>query len=244
MKYKILLTGTNQVLLGEFFTHLDYSFECMGSTERPEDILCHLKYFHPDALVLAHPECIEDVLELADFIGSTSQIIDFVEQSKFNTFIICTEIGVFYELMQKNPDKKFYTVGHRQFCPNMKKVRVEGNEIFKHEYVGEINRGKYMLYTVWRGVDYALANQLNYLPECTEIVDNIHVFFDGITLDKLSNDTILCANICQYLLKEGILEDEGFITDCICGYSCTYEVPDMEKLKAIITKYKAMEGNK
>lgn len=51
MKYKILLTGTNQVLLGEFFTHLDYSFECMGSTERPEDILCHLKYFHPDALV-------------------------------------------------------------------------------------------------------------------------------------------------------------------------------------------------
>ncbi len=83
------------------------------------------KQIHPDALVLAHPECIEDVLELADFIGSTSQIIDFVEQSKFNTFIICTEIGVFYELMQKNPDKKFYTVGHRQFCPNMKKVRIE-----------------------------------------------------------------------------------------------------------------------
>lgn len=79
------------------------------------------KQIHPDALVLAHPECIEDVLELADFIGR----IDFVEQSKFNTFIICTEIGVFYELMQKNPDKKFYTVGHRQFCPNMKKVRIE-----------------------------------------------------------------------------------------------------------------------
>lgn len=51
MKYKILLTGTNQVLIGEFFTHMDFNFECMGSTERPDDILCHLKYFHPDALV-------------------------------------------------------------------------------------------------------------------------------------------------------------------------------------------------
>lgn len=83
------------------------------------------KQIHPDALVLAHPECIEDVLELADFIGSTSQIIDFVEQSKRSAFIICTEIGVFFELMQRNPAKKFYSVGHRQFCPNMKKVRIE-----------------------------------------------------------------------------------------------------------------------
>lgn len=34
-------------------------------------------------------------------------------------------MGVFFELIQKNPDKKFYSVGHRQFCPNMKKVRIE-----------------------------------------------------------------------------------------------------------------------
>ena len=83
------------------------------------------KQIHPDALVLAHPECTEEVLELADFIGSTSQIIDFVEQSNCSAFIICTEIGIFYELMQRNTDKRFYSVGHRQFCPNMKKVRVE-----------------------------------------------------------------------------------------------------------------------
>ena len=38
---------------------------------------------------------------------------------------ICTEMGIFYELMQKNPEKKFYSVGHRQFCPNMKKVNLE-----------------------------------------------------------------------------------------------------------------------
>ena len=83
------------------------------------------KELHPEALVLAHPECTEDTLALADFIGSTSQIIDYATTSPENVFIICTEMGVFFELMQKNPDKKFYSVGHRQFCPNMKKVRIE-----------------------------------------------------------------------------------------------------------------------
>lgn len=89
-----------------------------------EDVL-KAKELYPDALVLAHPECTEDTLELADFIGSTSQIIDYATASGHNIFIICTEMGIFYELMQKNPDKKFYSVGHRQFCPNMKKVRLE-----------------------------------------------------------------------------------------------------------------------
>ena len=84
------------------------------------------KEAHPEALVLTHPECTGDILELSDFIGSTSQIIDYATKSENNTFIICTEMGVFYELHQKNPEKKFYSVGHRQFCPNMKMVRLEG----------------------------------------------------------------------------------------------------------------------
>lgn len=83
------------------------------------------KEAHPEALILAHPECTMDVLEVSDFIGSTSQIIDYATKSDNQTFIICTEMGVFYELLQKNPDKKFYSVGHRQFCPNMKKVTLE-----------------------------------------------------------------------------------------------------------------------
>lgn len=83
------------------------------------------KETHPDALVLAHPECTSDVLESSDFIGSTSEIIDYATKSGKKKFIICTEMGIFYELQQKNPDKKFYSVGHRQFCPNMKKVTLE-----------------------------------------------------------------------------------------------------------------------
>ena len=83
------------------------------------------KGLHPDALVLTHPECTWDVLELSDFIGSTSEIIDYATASDHDKFIICTEMGVFYELQQKNPQKKFYNVGHRQFCPNMKKITLD-----------------------------------------------------------------------------------------------------------------------
>ena len=89
------------------------------------DELSKAKKAHPEAEVLTHPECTQDVLDLSDFIGSTSQIIDHATQSMAKEFIICTEMGVFYELAQKNPDKKFYSVGHRQFCPNMKKITLE-----------------------------------------------------------------------------------------------------------------------
>lgn len=83
------------------------------------------KEVHPDALVLTHPECTMEVLNISDYIGSTSQIIEYAGKSENDKFIICTEMGIFYELQEKNPNKKFYSVGHRQFCPNMKKITVE-----------------------------------------------------------------------------------------------------------------------
>lgn len=83
------------------------------------------KEAHPEALILTHPECTQDVLEHSDFIGSTSEIIDFATKDSHDTYIICTEMGIFYELGQKNPDKKFYSVGHRQFCPNMKRISLD-----------------------------------------------------------------------------------------------------------------------
>ena len=83
------------------------------------------KKLHPNATVLTHPECTADVLEISDFIGSTSEILDYATKSDAKEFIICTEMGIFFELEQKNPDKRFYSVGHRQFCPNMKKITLE-----------------------------------------------------------------------------------------------------------------------
>lgn len=89
------------------------------------DNVLEAKKVRPEAVVLTHPECTMDVLEVSDFIGSTSEIIDYATKSDAKEFLICTEMGVFFELMQKNPDKKFYSVGHRQFCPNMKLVTLD-----------------------------------------------------------------------------------------------------------------------
>lgn len=75
--------------------------------------------------MLAHPECKQEVLDLADYIGSTSGIIDYASKSDNEEFIICTECGVGYELRVKNPNKKFYFAGTKHFCPNMKLNTVE-----------------------------------------------------------------------------------------------------------------------
>lgn len=83
------------------------------------------KKTHPKALFAAHPECTYDVLEEADFVGSTSGIIDFVTRSPRKEFIIGTETGIFYQLKEKNPDKTFYPVIEGQICEDMKKVNLE-----------------------------------------------------------------------------------------------------------------------
>jgi quinolinate synthase len=84
-----------------------------------------VKETHPDALVLAHPECRPEVVALADFVGSTKQIIDFAAASKENKFIIGTEMGVLVRLKKDNPHKTFYLLSQGLICPNMKKTKLE-----------------------------------------------------------------------------------------------------------------------
>lgn len=98
---------------------------CHVHTSITADNVKRAKEAHPDAEILVHPECTMDVVELADYVGSTSGIIDYATASDADKFIICTEMGVLYELKQKNPNKTFYSVGHRQFCPNMKRITLE-----------------------------------------------------------------------------------------------------------------------
>ncbi len=74
---------------------------------------------HPEALVMAHPECEESVLTLADYIGSTADMIAFAKNSECNEFVVCTEAGVYYRLREDNPEKKFY-FGGEYLCRDMK----------------------------------------------------------------------------------------------------------------------------
>ncbi|MBE5929622.1 MAG: quinolinate synthase NadA [Lachnospiraceae bacterium] len=78
-----------------------------------------LKKKHPEALVMAHPECKENVVKLADYVGSTADMIAFAKQSECKEFIVCTEEGVNYRLREDNPDKKFY-FGGEYLCRDMK----------------------------------------------------------------------------------------------------------------------------
>ena len=76
------------------------------------------KRLHPDALLLVHPECRPDVCAMADYIGSTSGIMNFAIKSDCKEFIIGTEISIQEHLLC--PDKNFYYLTKKLICPNMK----------------------------------------------------------------------------------------------------------------------------
>ena len=80
---------------------------------------------HPEAEVLAHPECTREILDLADYVGSTSGIIGYAEKSSAREFIVCTENGVRYELEKRCPDKKFYFTETEPVCTDMKLITPE-----------------------------------------------------------------------------------------------------------------------
>ncbi len=75
---------------------------------------------HPDAKLLSHPECEDEVLKLSDFIGSTADIIDFAKKDAGEEYIVCTEDGVNFKLITDNPDKRFYYPEPRPCCKDMK----------------------------------------------------------------------------------------------------------------------------
>lgn len=88
------------------------------------DVL-QVKKLHADALILVHPECRSEVTALADFVGSTSQIIKYVRQSERQKFIIGTEMGILYSLKKDNPEKTFYLLNPGLVCPNMKQTTID-----------------------------------------------------------------------------------------------------------------------
>ena len=81
---------------------------CPTHAKIQESAVIKARELHPNALFLVHPECIEKVTEKADFVGSTSAIMDYAEKSDHNEFIIGTEVSIAEHLQYRCPDKKFY----------------------------------------------------------------------------------------------------------------------------------------
>jgi len=97
---------------------------CIVHATFPARRVIEAKMEHPDAKVVAHPECPESVLALADFIGSTSAIIDWCEASSAGEFIVMTESGIRYSLEKISPARRFYFVANENCncseCPYMR----------------------------------------------------------------------------------------------------------------------------
>ncbi len=115
------VTGRNMVLWnGTCMVHELFSLEK----------IVRLKMRHPNAKVIAHPECEEAVLEVADFIGSTTALLEYTEVSKENTFIVATESGILHKMIEKSPGKTFIAAPPDNACacnncPHMKRNTLE-----------------------------------------------------------------------------------------------------------------------
>jgi len=98
---------------------------CMVHEIFSREKIQRLKIRHPEALILAHPECEESVLELADFIGSTTALLKYSQSSKSNTFIVATESGILHQMAKASPNKTFIPAPPNNQCacndcPHMK----------------------------------------------------------------------------------------------------------------------------
>lgn len=91
---------------------------------RAEDVI-EARKEHPNALLMAHPECRLEVLEMADHVTSTSGMLRYAKASTEKEFIVGTEVGLLYRLRKENPDKIFYPLRKDMICPQMKKTTLK-----------------------------------------------------------------------------------------------------------------------
>jgi quinolinate synthase len=92
---------------------------CIVHDEFKTKALTDMKALHPDAAILVHPESPADIIELADAVGSTSQLIKAAQVMPNNKFIVATDRGIFYKMQQLCPEKEFYaapTAGEGATC--------------------------------------------------------------------------------------------------------------------------------
>ena len=90
----------------------------------PDDV-AKARRDYPDAVVVAHPECRLDVLEMADHVTSTSGMLRFARATEAREIVVTTEIGLLHRLRIENPDKTFYPLRKDMLCPNMKKTTLQ-----------------------------------------------------------------------------------------------------------------------
>ena len=98
---------------------------CVTHAAITEDDIKNARAAHPDAVVMAHPECTEPVKAISDQLLSTGQMLKFAKKSEAKRFIVATETGIIHTLKKENPGKEFFAASGRAVCPNMKRITLE-----------------------------------------------------------------------------------------------------------------------
>ncbi len=111
---------------------------CITHKKVKKETVQALKDLRPLAEVLVHPECEKEIRDMANFLGSTGEIIDYSVSSPKDEFIVLTESGVLHEMKKRSPHKKFYVPGTTMTCINMKKTTLEDIYITLKEETNEI----------------------------------------------------------------------------------------------------------
>jgi quinolinate synthase len=103
---------------------------CMVHEIFSHEKISRLQMQYPDAKLIAHPECEDHLLELADFIGSTSQLLKYTKTEPAKQFIVATEPGIIHQMQQASPDKEFIAAPPTNTCacnecPHMRRNTME-----------------------------------------------------------------------------------------------------------------------
>jgi len=101
------MTGRNMVL---------WQGTCEVHDILTTEAILNLKEMYPKAKVVAHPECQAQILEIADFVGSTTGLLKYTKNSDASEFIVATETGILHQMQLDSPDKKFYVVPSDKTC--------------------------------------------------------------------------------------------------------------------------------
>ena len=106
-KYLVKKTGRNMLLWeGSCIVHETFSMRK----------LIHLQIEHPDAELIAHPECEEPILDRANFIGSTSGLLKYVQDSERKKFIVATEVGILHQMKKRAPENEYIPLPPEESC--------------------------------------------------------------------------------------------------------------------------------
>ncbi len=151
-------TGRNMLL---------WNGSCMVHEIFSEEKITKLKIRHPHALLIAHPECEESILALADYIGSTTGLLQFAETHPSKTFIVATESGILHQMQKNCPDKIFIPAPPNNQCacndcPYMKLNTLEKLYLCMKYELPEITMDEELRIAAKKPIDRMLAISAQY----------------------------------------------------------------------------------